>query len=102
MTHVRAWKFRPPAGGEQDFAEAYGANGVWAELFGRAAGFCGTALLAPHERGGWWLTLDRWTNAADFEAFERDFATEYRDLDLQLETVAGEEQFVGAFEETDS
>lgn len=99
MTHHRVWKFRPPADREQEFALAYGADGVWAALFGNAPGYLGTRLLRPGEPGGWWLTIDRWNSAADFEAFGRDFGDEYRALDVELEGVAGEEEFVGAFED---
>jgi heme-degrading monooxygenase HmoA len=99
VTHVRVWKFRPPGGRESEFARAYGAEGAWAELFGRADGYRGTQLLRPHEAAGWWLTLDRWRSFADFERFQDDFGAEYRALDGELEGVAGDEEFVGAFEE---
>jgi heme-degrading monooxygenase HmoA len=99
MTHVRVWKFRPPEGREAEFADAYSGTGRWAELFGRAPGYRGTQLLSPNEPGGWWLTLDRWEGMADFEKFGHDFREQYRALDAELEGVAGEEEFVGAFEE---
>ena len=99
MTHLRVWKFRPPPGREDDFALAYGGEGIWAALFGRASGYLGTSLYRPDAPGDWWLTIDRWNSAADFEAFGRDFGAEYRALDAELEGVAGEEEFVGAFEE---
>jgi hypothetical protein len=78
VTHARIWKFRPPEGREQEFAEAYRGDGAWAQLFRIAPGYRGTRLLAPSETGGWWLTIDE-----------------------KLEGVAGEEEFVGAFEEAD-
>lgn len=99
MAHVRVWKFRPLEGREEEFAHAYSAAGPWGELFGTARGYRGTALMKPAEPGGWWLTLDRWETAADFEAFQRDLGDDYRALDAQLEGVAGEEDFVGQFEE---
>ena len=99
MTHVRVWKFRPPEGGENEFELAYSGSGNWARLFEQAAGYRGTMLLRPLEPGGWWLTLDRWESAADFDNFQRDFGIEYRGLDEEMEGVAGEEVFVGAFEE---
>jgi len=98
MTHVRIWKFRPPEGREQEFARAYSGDGRWAELFKRAAGYRGTTLLRPLDPGGWWLTIDRWGSIADFKAFQRDFGDQYRALDAELEGVAGDEEFVGAFE----
>jgi heme-degrading monooxygenase HmoA len=101
MTHVRIWKFRPPEGREREFARAYRGDGRWAELFGKARGYRGSTLLGPVEPGGWWLTIDRWASAADFEAFGHDLGDDYRALDEELEGVAGEEEFVGAFEERD-
>ena len=101
MTHSRLWKFRPPEGGEQAFEDAYSAAGRWSDLFRRADGYLGTILLKPAKPGGWWLTIDRWRSATDFEAFGKTWGDEYRALDTQLEGVAGEEQFVGAFEQDD-
>jgi heme-degrading monooxygenase HmoA len=101
VTHLRIWKFRPPAGREREFARAYGKDGDWAALFAAAEGFVGTSLLEPAEPGGWWLTIDRWASAAHFEAFQAGFGDRYRALDAELARVAGEEQFVGAFEGED-
>jgi len=98
MAHVRIWKFRPPAGGEQEFSAAYDGEGLWAELFKRAPGYRGTELLGPSEPGGSWLTIDRWESQAHFDAFHDEFGIEYRGLDAELEGVAGNEEFVGAFE----
>ena len=99
MTHVRVWKFRPPEGREQQFADAYASTGAWAELFGKARGYRGSTLMRPVEPGGWWLTIDRWKSAAAFSAFQQHLGEDYRRLDAELEGVAGEETFVGAFEE---
>jgi heme-degrading monooxygenase HmoA len=99
MAHVRIWKFRPPPDREREFAEAYSETGEWGRLFRNAAGFHGTTLLEPTEVGGWWLTIDRWDSASSFDAFTEAFGEQYRALDKQPEGVAGEEQFVGAFED---
>ena len=99
MAHVRIWRFRPPPKREREFAEAYSSTGPWAELFSKADGYLGTMLLRSSERDGWWLTVDRWDSAADFDNFRREFGEAYRALDAKLEGVAGEEIFVGAFEE---
>ena len=101
MTHVRVWKFRPPAGREEEFARAYSGEGRWADLFAKAPGYRGTSLLRPVEKGGDWLTIDRWDSRADFEAFNQDLGEDYRTLDDELEGVAGKEEFVGAFDEPD-
>jgi heme-degrading monooxygenase HmoA len=98
MMHVRVWKFRPPQSREHEFAAVYGASGSWATLFGKAQGYRGTELLRPIEDGGWWMTIDRWEGRAHFDAFQRDFGSQYRALDAELEGIAGDEEFVGAFE----
>ena len=99
MAHLRIWKFKPPAGREQEFSEAYDGSGRWAELFGRANGYRGSKLFRPAEAGGWWLTIDRWDSEADFQAFQDNLGDDYRALDAELEEVAGDEEFVGAFED---
>jgi heme-degrading monooxygenase HmoA len=99
VTHYRIWKFHPREGREAEFAKAYSSTGDWAQLFRNAAGFHGTTLLEPTEAGGWWLTIDRWDSASSFDSFTELFGEQYRALDKQLEGVAGEEQFVGAFED---
>lgn len=101
MAHVRVWRFRPQEGQERAFVDAYARDGSWARLFGRAPGFLGTSLLRPAESGGWWMTIDRWQSLGHFEAFGNAHGAEYRALDAALEDVAGEEEFVGAFEEED-
>ena len=98
MAHHRIWKFRPPVGREGEFQVAYSSSGKWSQLFSNAAGFLGSKLLRPAGAGGWWLTIDRWETAADFEAFTESFGAQYRALDAELEGVSGEEEFVGAFE----
>jgi len=98
LTHHRVWKFRPPADREQEFVAAYRSDGDWAALFSKAKGYRGTDLLRPLEPGGWWMTIDRWDTAADFQAFQDNFGEQYRALDAELEGIAGEEEFVGAFE----
>jgi len=101
MTHLRIWKFRPPEDRAEEFAIAYGADGVWAALFGKAQGYLGTSLFRPGEPGGWWMTVDRWNSAADFDSFIQGHSEDYRALDRELEGLAGEEMFVGAFDEAE-
>ena len=99
MTHARVWRFKPPSGREAEFEQAHSGKGHWARLLEQAPGYRGTVLLRPSEAGDWWLTIDRWDSEAHFQAFEKDFGVQYRGLDKELEGVAGDEDFVGAFEE---
>ena len=97
MAHHRLWQFRPPPGREPEFAAAYARDGPWAELFAQAPGFIGTRLLRGSD--GWWLTIDSWDNADAFARFQADQGDAYAKLDRELEGVAGEERFVGAFDD---
>src|SRR5215210_1813850 len=98
MSHHRIWKFRPAEGREAEFEGAYSSSGDWAQLFRHAPGFEGTTLLRPRDPNGWWLTIDRWAAAANFENFIQVFGARYRALESELEGVVGEEEFVGPFE----
>jgi len=99
VAHLRIWKFRPPADREDEFTAAYSSDGAWARLFGTAEGFLGTQLFWPAEPGGWWMTIDRWQSESAFSAFQAQLGTEYRRLDAELEGCAGQEEFIGAFED---
>lgn len=96
MSHIRLWQFRPPPAQEAAFKTAYGPDGDWAQLFRRDSGFLGTELWRGEE--GSFLTVDHWQDSAAFERFQRDAVEAYRALDRQLEGIAGEEIFLGAFD----
>ena len=99
MPHHRVWLFRPPAGSEDEFRRAYSADGPWAEVFRQGAGYLGSRLLGPAEADGWWMTIDSWADGQAFETFQSQHRADYERLDEELEGVAGEERFVGAFDD---
>jgi heme-degrading monooxygenase HmoA len=99
VTHVRIWRFSPAPGRERDFAAAYASDGPWARLFNHGEGFVGTTLLAPHELGGTWLTLDRWDSLSAFERFQETYGKAYVSLDEELAHLTADEHFIGAFDE---
>ncbi|MEO5971998.1 MAG: antibiotic biosynthesis monooxygenase [Sphingomicrobium sp.] len=99
MAHHRVWQFRPPAGSEEAFAAAYAGDGPWAKLFARDPGFVATRLLRPAAPGGWWLTIDSWASVDSFARFQADHGEAYRALDRELDGVAGDEGFIGVFED---
>jgi len=93
------WEFLVPPQRRAEFERAYAADGPWAELFARSAGFVGIELLRCTEQDGRYLTVDRWRSHADVVAFQRDFGTEYATLDHRLEGLAEVETRIGAFDE---
>ena len=97
LTH-RVWKFRPPRGAKPNSNEPIRALASGRSCFASTPGYQGNDLLRPTEPGGWWLTIDRWDSAANFEAFTEVFGNSTGALDTELEGIAGEEEFVGTFE----
>ena len=96
MTHLRLWRFDVPAESEARFVAAYKSDGDWARLFATAPGFIRTELW--READGTYLTADHWESAAAFESFQAGSGDAYRQLDAELEGIAGIETFLGAFD----
>jgi len=95
--YVVLWRFRPLVGRESEFERAYGPSGQWAQLFRRGDGYLGTELLRRSDDSREYLTLDRWSSRAAYEAFRVRWSSEYRRLDLRLEELTEEEAPFGAF-----
>jgi heme-degrading monooxygenase HmoA len=89
---VRVWEYQVPDDRTEAFTTAYAADGVWGELFGRAAGFVGTELYRDADRPGRFLTIDRWQDERDWRAFLDAFGPAYESLDAQLEGLADAER----------
>jgi heme-degrading monooxygenase HmoA len=96
--YVVLWRFRPRVGQESEFERAYRSCGEWAQLFRRGDGYLGTELLRRSDDSTEYLTLDRWTSRAAYEAFRARWSSEIRRLDHRLEELTEEETFLGAFE----
>jgi heme-degrading monooxygenase HmoA len=96
MTHLRLWRFVVPARNEARFLSAYGPHGDWANLFGEARGFLRVELWRGED--GSYLTADHWQSSADFEHFQANLGPRYHALDAELEGLASQEIFLGAFD----
>ena len=90
--YVRVREYDVPGDQAAGFTAAYAADGPWGELFGRAAGFLGTALYRDATRADRFLTIDRWRNEADWRSFMQTFGAAYDSLDAQLEGLAAAER----------
>lgn len=99
MTHLRLWKFEVPAETEDRFVAVYKGDGDWAKLFATAPGYIRTYLWRDGQ--GAYLTADYWRSLADFEQFQANQGEDYRQLDAELEGIAGIETFLGAFDLVD-
>jgi heme-degrading monooxygenase HmoA len=95
--YVIVWEFRAKAGHEEEFERVYGPEGKWAQLFAHGEGYLGTELLGDVADRGRYVTIDRWTSHAAFEAFRRQWSDEYRALDRRCEALRAEETALGSF-----
>ena len=96
MTHVRLWRFVVPPAREARFIAAYGSQGDWAQLFRQARGFLRVELWRGED--GSFLTADHWQSGDDFDHFQASLGPRYHALDAELEGLASEEFFIGAFD----
>lgn len=81
---VRVWEYDVAAAQVDDFVTAYAADGDWARLFRRAAGYLGTELYRDTDRSGRFLTVDRWTDEGSWRAFLGAWDQEYARLGERL------------------
>jgi heme-degrading monooxygenase HmoA len=95
--HVSLWEFEPRNGKEQEFEQAYGPNGEWVKLFARSPEYRGTELLRSAD-GRTYFTIDRWTSADAFAAFQREWQHGYEELDRRFEALTERETQVGGFD----
>jgi len=79
------WEFEVKSGCEELFEKAYGPEGPWVALFRREAGYHGTRLLREPGRAGVYWTLDEWETREAYEAFLKNYAHEYAELDKACE-----------------
>ena len=95
MSHIRLWRFVVPPENEAGFIAAYGSDGDWARLFAEAEGFQRVELWRSED--GSFMTADYWASRADFDRFQANLGERYRALDTELEGLATDEIFIGAF-----
>ena len=86
------WEYEVSGDRTGAFIAAYGPDGPWGELFGRAAGFLGTELYRDAARADRFLTIDRWQDEQGWRSFLSAFGPAYESLDAQLEGLAATER----------
>jgi heme-degrading monooxygenase HmoA len=95
--YVIAWEFQVKQDGEEKFRAAYGPEGEWAGLFGKAEGFLHTQLARSEFDAHKFITVDVWQSRAAYDAFRKKYALEYDALDTILQELTLHEQKVGGF-----
>jgi heme-degrading monooxygenase HmoA len=74
---VIAIVFRYDVRDPQDFADAYGPNGEWAQFFRQGAGYIGTELLQDVDELDRFIVIDRWESAEAYNTFVTERQDEY-------------------------
>lgn len=92
------WEYQVKPAHAAEFEEIYSADGPWARLFQKNAGFLGTQLLREHGNMAHYITIDRWESLHDYEAFQAQWKTEYEALDSECEGLTEQETFLGKWE----
>lgn len=92
------WEFLVKPGKIEEFKEHYGPEGTWATLFRDSEDFQGTMLLADVTESRRFLTVDSWSHAQAFEAFKRDAASLYAEIDRRMSDLTDAERYLGTFE----
>ncbi len=95
--YVILWEFRPRPGREREFEAAYGPDGDWARFFRGGDGYLGTDLLRAGGGEGRYVTIDRWTSKAAYEAFRARLLAEYEAIDRRCEALTERETALGTF-----
>lgn len=93
------WEFEPDPARVAEFERDYGSDGAWATLFRRGAGYVGTELFRSATDPGRYLTVDRWTSRAAYDAFRAACGADYAELDARCEAWTRSERLVAAAEE---
>jgi quinol monooxygenase YgiN len=96
------WEFQVRPESRGAFETHYGPAGTWAALFRRSDAYRGTALLRDATRADSYLTIDRWEDAAAFDAFKATNRADYDAIDRQCEALTLSERRVGVFFELSS
>lgn len=91
---VRVWEYRVRPECVDAFERAYGAEGDWAQLFGREPGFIGTALFRDTSNALTFLTVDRWLDEESWTRFLARRRDEYDALDARCEELTDVESNV--------
>jgi heme-degrading monooxygenase HmoA len=90
--------FRYDVRDSQDFAEAYGPNGDWAQFFRRGAGYIGTELLQDVDELDRFIVIDRWESAEAYNAFVTEHQDEYLRRSDEARLYYVQELRLGTFE----
>jgi heme-degrading monooxygenase HmoA len=93
------WQFAAEPDRVAEFEREYGRDGVWARLFRGGEGYLGTELFRSLDHPARFVTVDRWSSRAAYDAFRAAREQEYAAVDRQCERLTRAEELVARGEE---
>lgn len=105
---VVIWEYDVPARCEVAFTALYGDQGEWVALFRGFEGYIGTELLRDareplaHEAAAGdqlvrFVTIDRWTSQAAYDAFLTAAESRYAHIDARGDALTATERCLGRY-----
>jgi len=80
------------------FETNYASAGTWAALFQKSSAYRGTVLLRDSATPNRYVTIDVWTSRDAYEAFRREHAAAYEELDRVCAALTVAERHLGTFD----
>jgi quinol monooxygenase YgiN len=93
------WQFDAHADRVGEFERVYGMEGPWAMLFRSGEGYLGTELFRSTADPNRFLTVDRWTSRAAYDAFRATRHQDYAVLDSDCARLTRAELLIAYGEE---
>jgi hypothetical protein len=91
------WQYEVKEGARTKFELAYGPGGMWSQLFSKAPGFRGTALLRDSGNPRRYLTVDSWDTEEQRNAMLAQLGEEYSALDSAFREWTEHEAEIGVY-----
>jgi quinol monooxygenase YgiN len=88
------WQFDAEPDRVTEFEREYGEEGVWARLFRAGEGYLGTELFRSTDDPARFVTVDRWSSRAAYDAFRAARAQEYAAVDAECARLTRAEELI--------
>lgn len=98
MPFIYIWEYTVKKEFLQEFIKAYRPEGDWVQLFKKSKGYIKTDLLQDHSNPTRFVTIDYWNSKQDRDAFQDQFAGEFKQLDQACEKFTQNEKWLGDFD----
>ena len=95
---VIVWEYMARPDRLDEFETLYRPDGPWVELFKHSPGFVSTTLMRDVRDPQRFVIADRWMSEESYEAFKREFASEYHELSARGERLHRAEHLIGRFD----